>query len=159
MGTYHKALICKNGHIITDTIDTQPEKYEKYCSKCGAETIKKCEHCGAFIRGDYEIPGFVTIGFPPELPKYCHNCGKPYPWTEKSIEAAKELLMELDSGYGEDFLNKTVEDLISDDPETKVAIVRIKKMLAKASPEIGKLLKDILVGVVSEGVRKMIWGA
>jgi hypothetical protein len=60
-----------------------PESNKKFCDKCGSETITKCPKCQAYIQGYYHVEG-VLGGFTYKLPTFCHECGAPYPWTEKA---------------------------------------------------------------------------
>ena len=93
MGYYTNAAICKNGHV--DTSDTSSGISGKFCKTCGAEIINKCPQCGAEIQGDYKAGiAIINLGYTP--PSYCHNCGKPYPWTEANIEAAKMLIEDME---------------------------------------------------------------
>lgn len=82
MGEYDTMQVCLNGHRITDRYETSPEHRQKYCEQCGEETITECQNCGAKIRGNYDVQGVVTAGGPKDVPKYCHECGEPYPWEE-----------------------------------------------------------------------------
>ena len=36
MGWYHTALICLNGHVITDRLGSGPDSASKFCKKCDA---------------------------------------------------------------------------------------------------------------------------
>lgn len=86
------------------------------------------------------------------VPHYCYNCGKPYPWTQVKLEAAKELAEELDGLNNEekDVLKQSIEELTRDTPKTEVAAVKVKKFLAKASGAALSMLRDILVDIASE---------
>lgn len=95
-----------------------------------------------------------------EAPKFCHNCGEPYTWTKNALEAVSEYakeISELDETEKE-LLIKSLPDLISDSPKQPTAIARFKKVGKKLSAETVGAMKDILVNVVSESVRKSIWG-
>src|SRR5258707_2994535 len=87
---YDTALICENGHVITRYAESSPEHREDYCSKCGAKTITTCGHCGEKIRGHLH-PSMPSVYEQPVV-KFCHNCGRPYPWMENRLQTAKELL-------------------------------------------------------------------
>ena len=93
------------------------------------------------------------------LPSFCHNCGKSYPWTEAKIKAAQELAFELDNLTQEEKenLNKSLHDIIRDTPETTVAATRVKKLFAKAGKGVAEGFKNILVDIISEAAKKMIW--
>ena len=79
---YDVMQACLNGHIITSTAKTDPQDLRKRCSKCGEETITHCPKCNTEILGCEHIPHLGHSG-PSEPPAYCHECGAPYPWTER----------------------------------------------------------------------------
>ena len=79
---YDVMQVCLNGHVITSTAKTNPEDLKKRCPKCGEETITQCPDCHAEIQGYEHIPG-VSYSGPSTPPGYCHECGEPYPWTER----------------------------------------------------------------------------
>lgn len=158
MGTYRVAQICLNGHVITDSADAHPEKRENFCTKCGAKTIMNCPNCNESIRGYYYVPGVLSVGRY-KKPLFCHNCGQPYPWTVESLEAAKELI-NLDSNLTNDdkhILSKSLNDIVYETPRTQVAIRRFKAITAKALSTTADGLKQLLIEIVSESVKKAIW--
>ena len=126
MGVYRTALVCLNGHIVNDEMEIYPEQNEKFCSKCGAETIHQCSNCGTNIRGYYYVEGVVSFS-ETTPPSYCHNCGKPYPWTQASIETFKEIanMMEKLTEEEKKKLSSSIDDLISDTPRTQLAIFNL----------------------------------
>jgi hypothetical protein len=156
---YDVAQICLNGHIITGMAGGSPEFQQKFCAKCGAATIMECPGCRAKIRGYYFVPGVIGVGEQLKTPAFCYNCGKPYPWTEIKIEAARELARELENLTDEekDILTKSIDDIVSDSPRTTLGATRFKKIMSKVGKEGALALKEILVGVVSEAAKKMIW--
>jgi len=79
---YDTMQVCLNGHQITANYDARPEVRREFCDACGAPTIHQCPHCGALIRGAHITPGVAVLGGRIPVPKHCHKCGKPYPWTE-----------------------------------------------------------------------------
>jgi hypothetical protein len=88
LSSYDTAQICMNGHVVTAYAASSPNRRQDFCSFCGEKTIMSCQNCNNAILGeDHEslIPIFCK-------PSYCIKCGKPYPWTQSSIEAAKELI-------------------------------------------------------------------
>ena len=171
MKYYDAALICLNGHIINSSTNKSPEDNKKFCDKCGSETITKCPRCKTEIQGDYEerqedeftyLPNrSYTIHMSEKAPAFCHNCGKPYPWTESKLKAADELADEIENLKPEekDVLKKSLDDLIKDSPNAQVAALRFKKLIAKAGGTVGNFFKDLLVDVLSEAIKKSIWGA
>ena len=95
------------------------------------------------------------------LPSFCPDCGKPYPWTEAKLKAAKELADELDNLSLEEceLLKKSLDDIIvmEDTPQTPVAATRFKKLVAKAGQVAAQGFRDILVDIASETAKKLIW--
>lgn len=150
---YETAMVCLNGHTITDGIQTFPEKEAPYCPQCGAKTITACAKCGAAVRGHYS-EGSAFRDYTP--PAFCHNCGRPLPWTESAIHAWRELVGESEglSNDEKERLKGSIDDLIADTPGTSVAIIRVKKWLAKAGNMIGPSVKQIVLDVGTEAVKR-----
>lgn len=158
MNEYHVAQICGNGHLVTAYADDYQHYRENYCSMCGSKTIMQCPNCNQPIKGrlrdGYDFGDFV-------IPKYCYNCGTPYPWTKDRIEATKEL-MQLELKLSDDDLTALSTDiysLVTDSPRTQVAAVKFKSILAKAGTVTASAVKDILVDIISESAKKVIWGS
>lgn len=159
MGTFDIAQICLNGHLITDTASGHPEHRKDFCTECGERTITTCPNCNTSIKGEEYVPGVIGI-FQYHKPKYCEKCGHAFPWTKRQSNAVKELIDlsdNLNSEEKSDF-KTSIDDLIKSSPNTIVAQAKYKKYIVKAGSEIGKGIKDILVDVVSETVKKAIWG-
>ena len=72
--------VCRNGHVITDLLQTFPEQAQSHCDRCGATTLHHCQTCGDPIPGALYVPETAPIGArrPPE---YCSACGAAFPWT------------------------------------------------------------------------------
>ena len=154
---YDVAQICLNGHIINNSSTDNPEYNEKYCKKCGAETITQCQQCGEQIRG--HLRGvFPSINQPP--PSFCINCGQPYPWTISRLEAARQLTEELEilDDDEKETLNESIKNLVSDTPMTTVSVGRFKKLMKKVGPAMAGMFRDILVSVITETAKSQIWG-
>jgi hypothetical protein len=82
--------VCMNGHKITAYGTSQPETLRKRCSECGAETITHCKKCNSPLPGYYHVPSVLSFHSEPP-PKFCENCGEPFPWTGKeNPDAADE---------------------------------------------------------------------
>ncbi|MFC0417747.1 DUF2321 domain-containing protein [Cytobacillus solani] len=159
MSSFDIAQICLNGHVINDTYVKYPETNQKYCDKCGEKTIISCQNCHTDIRGYQYFENVIRMSMV-EPPSFCHECGKPYPWTEEKMAAAMELADLLDelTEQEKDDLKKSLDELVKDGPRTVVAATKFKRILSKTGPEIATGFKDILVAVVSETVKKSIWG-
>lgn len=159
MCMYRVAEICLNGHVTTSFADIMPQFREKHCSHCGEATITKCPNCDTSIRGSYDDPD--RLSFSNYIrPSFCHNCGKPFPWTERSIQAASEL-MEFSGKLNVSELTQfkvDLDSLVKDAPQSKVASFRVRAFLGKAGKEITSVARDILVDIVSETAKKVIWG-
>ena len=105
------------------------------------------------------VPGVIGIGGGYTIPNFCHNCGKPYTWVEIKLKAARELSDELDglTVTERDQLKKSLDDIVTDTPQTAVAALRFKRLAAKAGIAAANGLKDILVDIISETAKKLIW--
>lgn len=157
---YDTAQICLNGHVTNSMAASYPQSNQKYCALCGAQTITACPNCNVAIRGDYHVPGVIGF-FDYNKPAYCYNCGVAFPWTESSLKAANELADELDSLSQEErqLLKDSFPDLVRDTPKTPVAETRFRRLIKKAGAEAYDGMKAVLVDVVSEAVKKSVFGA
>ncbi|WP_297893030.1 DUF2321 domain-containing protein [uncultured Desulfovibrio sp.] len=156
---YDVAQICANGHVVNNSADSVPQSNQNYCTECGAATIMACPSCDTAIRGQYYVPGIVG-GWHYCRPAYCYNCGQPYPWTTSSLDAANELADELESLTLEEReqLKNSFPDLLRNTPKSAVAEIRFKKIIKKVGSDAYDGLKTILVDVVSETVKKSLFG-
>lgn len=154
---YETALMCLNGHVITDCLESFPEKYAKYCTQCGEETISKCPHCQENIRGYYHIPGVVVVtSFRPPL--FCHNCGKPYPWTERKLKKLSEIIdmdKKLNSSEKQ-ILKETVIDLMRETPSLEMSISLFKRHIKRIGSETWEIMKPLLIEILSEMVKQKL---
>jgi hypothetical protein len=158
-GSYDVGQICLNGHTVNASSREFPQHNKNFCDKCGAATTTTCQACGAPIQGEYYVPGFIGAShYSP--PAFCHNCGKPYPWTEARLKAARDLSDELDnlSDDEKENLKRSVDDIVRDTPQATVAAARFKKLIAKAGKTAADGFREILVDVVGEAAKRTIWG-
>lgn len=155
---YDVAQICLNGHVINESSKELPQFNKKFCDQCGNETITECSECKNPIRG-YYWGGSMSLERM-KAPLFCLNCGKPFEWTKRKLNAAKELA-SLSENFSEteikDFKN-SIEELTSNSPNVEVAKIKFKKFVTRAGTVIAQGLKDILIDIVSESVKKSIWG-
>ena len=163
---YDTAQICTKGHVINSQSVYRPEYNKKFCDKCGAPTITNCQYCNAMIKGYYHIKtdlsheAIIRMGWSQNpLPRFCPDCGKPYPWTEAKLKAAQEFSNEQVnlSLEEQEMLKKDIDDIIRDTPHTTVAATRIKRFLAKAPKAVADGLWFIIRDLVSETAKKIIW--
>lgn len=156
---YNTAQVCMNGHVINSMADEYPESNAPYCDQCGEKTITACPDCNAKIKGHYNVPGVVSFaGY--QKPGFCDSCGKQYPWTQRTQEAIYELIEfsdKLSDTEKADFKD-SVNNLLVQSPKTNTAVVKFKTYAQKTGKEIAGGIKDIIVDVVSETVKKAIWG-
>jgi hypothetical protein len=106
------------------------------------------------------VPG--VIGFSDyTAPSFCYKCGEPFPWTIAALKAAEELSDELD-GLNDDereSLKKSLNELVRETPSTRVAETRFKRIMKKVGKDGYESMQSILTDIVSETVRKTIFGA
>ncbi|MBF0285378.1 MAG: DUF2321 domain-containing protein [Magnetococcales bacterium] len=160
MGTYRIAEVCQNGHVSTSSADLYPDLREKFCSKCGENTMMQCPSCRKPIRGYYDSD-FVTVICDYHPPAYCHQCGTPFPWTSRKITNAVALVEYSDVQLTPDEIQQfrsDVTDLTKDSPNNPISSLRIKKVLAKVGPLIASGVKDILTSVMTEAAKKLLLG-
>ncbi|WP_277270900.1 DUF2321 domain-containing protein [Phascolarctobacterium succinatutens] len=120
---FRTAKICSNGHMITDSAKTINDN-SKFCKTCGASVISKCPHCQSRIHGSYHVDHVVCISSEEApVPAYCHNCGKPYPWTEATMRAAEHIIDMLDELTAEQKkqLVDFIPDIIVETPQSRYA--------------------------------------
>ncbi|MBA7664324.1 hypothetical protein ES703_72382 [subsurface metagenome] len=155
---YATAQICINGHVITDSLESRPEKASRFCEQCGTETITNCPHCNKVIRGYYYHGGFGSTVY--KLPAFCHVCGNPYPWTEAKLKAAHELAEELEnlSASEKENLHQSIDDMVTDSPRTELAVTRFKKLLVKVGEPTARVLRELVVDIASSTAVKLIKG-
>lgn len=156
MGHCDVAQICLDGHVIAASAGSSPQFRQEFCDRCGERTTMECPECQGPIRGYYS--GGLAISY--DRPTCCHACGKPHPWTARSLDAARHLADDLDELTPEarEKLKGTLDDLIRDTPQARTAAVRFKRYVAKAGPVAADGFRQILTDLVSETVRKTIWG-
>lgn len=89
-------------------------------------------------------------------PRFCHNCGRPYPWTEAKLQSAPALIDELEelSAEEKEKLKSSVEELARNAPSTEVAPLRVKKAFLKLSKAGAESLRQLLVDALSEAAKK-----
>ena len=148
---YKTASICLNGHIIS----SHSEQVGSYCPFCGEKVTESCSHCGATLHGYEMNSGYTIVNRNNQKEYYCYNYGKPYPWTERIIQSAIELLSmdeELPTEVKE-LIKSSIPDLIVDTPKSPVAVTYYNKWIPKANKMIRDALYQLLVDVVSETVK------
>lgn len=153
------AQICMEGHTINDSFHRSPHLNTKHCPNCGEPTITECPECHKPIAGEIHYPN-VSGAHSFKLPAYCIECGKPYPWTVKNLQTAKELANELEELNAEEqkILEKSIEEVTRDNTQAQVGATRIKKIMGKISSTTGEILQKVIVDVASETAKKILQG-
>ncbi|MDW8551090.1 DUF2321 domain-containing protein [Staphylococcus nepalensis] len=153
-GYFENATICLNGHVSSSST----ANYRKFCKECGQPTISNCLNCSTSIQGYYHVPGFLgAYDYP--VPNYCHECGTAYPWTEKVLNKAVELV-SLDEQLSEEhrtIIKSAIPDLLIDSPTTPVAQAKYKKYMSYAADYVQEGARNLLIDVVSETVKKSLF--
>lgn len=158
MAKYLTAQICSNGHMITSSIEHNPELMQDYCSKCGGKTITCCPNCNTPLRGKLYDDEVAIFGFAPSIDSYCPKCGLPLPWTKSAIENATLLIQEADE-LSEQLKSSTIESLpalITETPATNVAVVRMKKCLASVGQFTADGLRQFALDFACEFAKKSL---
>lgn len=98
---------------------------------------------------------FGTISQKYDRPAYCHNCGKPYPWTESAIETMRKIIWEDEDLFEDEKerMNESLPDLITETPKTELAIMQVKKCAMRATKAVGTALLNF---VIENGCEKVV---
>ncbi len=152
---YHDvAQVCRRGHLVNSGTRDSPERNKNFCPTCGQKTITACERCATAIQGQYHDPyvGFLAMDEPPA---YCYGCGAPYPWTVEGIESARALAAELEELTDDEriMITSTIDDLVVDSPRTPLAVLRFKKIIAKAKGPARQLFVDVIAKIAVESAK------
>ena len=85
--------VCRNGHKITGQANSRSELRRARCSRCGAETVMQCDHCGSAIPGHMKYPGIGTSD-DSNPPNFCEKCGKPFPWHKRTSHEVQMSILQ-----------------------------------------------------------------
>jgi len=160
-----KSAICEKGHLQLSTLHFYEMYPNSYCKECGSKIIDKCPHCNAEIQGgtlkvtkeiDLSSTDFFNQGYYEKeyrifnnyIPKYCHNCGKPYPWIENFLNTYKDTLflaLENETELQNKIYNAT-EELVKNNFDLKSPMANFFKLLLNKT---GDLAKDVVVNTLS----------
>ena len=92
-------------------------------------------------------------------PRHCGECGAAFPWLQARLEAAGELADEMEHLTKEDKarFRAALPHVVADTPKTPVAAARIRGLLQKAGAEATEGAKKILLDVLTEAARRLIF--
>jgi hypothetical protein len=153
------AQLCIAGHWANSRVRDMPEFNKAFCDECGSKTITACPKCNGSIPGGF--PGITSFTDTPDpAPRFCVHCGSPYPWTQLALQTALDISDEVTglSSQQREELKSSIRDLVQESPKTPLAVIRFKKLMGSAGSAIGDALKKTLTDVVSEVIKRQIWG-
>lgn len=161
MSIQYAQSVCLNGHQQSSSVKWGQE-VSGFCEQCGEKLISSCPNCGYPISGNFDVTDDTLVDFTwmsrkIPVPNYCHECSKPYPWTQTRIQATQEIidLSELYEAGKQDF-KSSIKDLLVDTPRTKIATFKYNKYIQKMGEFAGNSLKEVLVVIASEAAKKSI---
>lgn len=161
IASWHEvALACLNGHLLNVLTNPALAPGVRFCKICGAELITQCQECGTPIT-EFRAPApDVSVPFRRLLPAFCHSCGQPYPWTKLKLTAAQDLIEELTTlkPHEREALKNSLDDLVRETPQMPVAKIRCRRLVRKLGVTAAETLKNLLIDILSEAVRREIWG-
>lgn len=153
------AQLCIAGHWANNRVRDMPEFNKAFCDACGSKTITACSKCNGPIPGGF--PGSISLSEKDDpVPRFCVHCGSPYPWTQLALQTALDISNEVTglSSQQREELKSSIRDLVQESSRTQLAVIRFKKLMASAGSAVADALKKILADVVSEAIRRQIWG-
>lgn len=171
---FANALVCENGHLISGDLRKFPSG-SRYCPQCQAPILNSCPHCRAPIHGtQYMISisrnfseGAGPSDLFPDVPlyqrnekeykeahvdAYCPYCGKPYPWTEKLLDEADQIVDLMDELTDEQKkqLKATFPDLIGETPHAQSSACLAASILHAVSDIGASALRRVLEDKISD---------
>lgn len=156
MGYYETSIICTAGHFISSGGNIQANKF---CRDCGAPTINACQNCNTPIRGRYVMDGVLDLTNYSYVPSYCHECGTPYPWTEKLLEKTRKLIFLDDVLTEQEKLDlfDSAKNIMIESESTSVDVSIFKRLSNKASDFLKDAMYKFAVDVASETAKKLLF--
>ena len=95
----------------------------------------------------------------PSVPKYCHNCGEPYPWQAAAIDNMREILAESDLNREEqNELALAMQEIVSDSPKAEAASLKVKRLAQGLGKPVYDVFVKVAADVISEAWKKQLFG-
>jgi hypothetical protein len=91
---------------------------------------------------------------PADVPSYCSNCGKPYPWTENKIMTAIQIFAEfgnLEEQEKKD-IEKDINNIAKDIPQAELSAMKIKRLWGK----YGKIAYNVIMEFASKTAAEVL---
>lgn len=156
MAGHDIAQICLNGHVIASIAGSSPQFRKNRCDTCGEETIMTCKSCKTPIKGYYHVLGFIDFNMSYSRPRFCENCGKPFPWIETKIDVANQLIDLMDSINKDEKLDfkDSISELVKETSKVPIAKVKVNRYLTKVDSDLSDGLLDVLKETLSEKIKK-----
>jgi len=169
--THEVAQICENGHLINDHAGSRQAYNQNACCKCGKPTHTCCPDCRTYIPGckhevrqissstnpnDRQAKTYSVVTCQKEpyvVPLYCLNCGKPYPWTEATLNEIAEIIDMAEEGELDEvdkaILKEKFPQILIDSTGSISAALRISKILKPVATTTGKALSSALYSKIA----------
>jgi predicted nucleotide-binding protein len=136
---YDTMQVCLNGHQITNYAQSQPAGMRKRCDECGEQTTDHCLKCNTKIIGYHHIPG--VIGFSgPEPPAHCHECGVPYPWTERRKIIGSKINASSSAQTNKIFIVHGHDDAMKESVARAVSKLGLEPIILHEKPNSGRTI-------------------
>src|SRR5258706_2327629 len=154
-------LVCLNGHLVREPA---PEHARK-CPECGAPAILSCPGCHEPILGvpprpreDSDREGFLHAPAAATAPRYCHCCGRPFPWTEQAVSAVRLAIRQVGAldPSEPDQLPPCIEHIIHETPQSHLAVLRVNAALSRVGGETAVSLRELFISIASDGVKQQL---
>lgn len=154
-------LVCNNGHILEATLASATD-LPRDCPLCAALLIAACPGCREPILG-VPVPArgssaddFRSGPVPFAAPRYCHCCGRPFPWTERVVSAVRAAIRQIGAldAHERDQLRRSIDHIIHETPQTRLAVLRINAVLSRIGGESASALRELILSIAGDGVKQ-----
>ncbi len=154
-------LVCLNGHPVREPASERTRQ----CPACGAPAISSCPGCREPILGvpprpreDSGPQGYLHGPAAATAPRYCHCCGRPFPWTERAVSAVRVAIRQVGAldPYERDQIRRCIDHIIHETPQTRLAVQRVNAALSRVGGETAASLRELFISIASDGVKPQL---